>query len=161
MTDPSPARRFGSLDDVRGRIKAISQAESRRTRKRWTIGQIYYHLAAAFEGSVRELPAGYSRTARLLARPFRFLLIRGWFPQGLPIPKAIADKLAPPPDADEQEQQTRLLAAIDAFEQHAGPLPPHPVLGPLSRDEWVGFHLRHCQLHLDQIVWSGPAADTP
>jgi hypothetical protein len=159
MPDPFVDRRFRTLDDVRRRIEAISQAESRRTLKRWTVGQIYYHLAAAFAGSVRELPPGYSRTARLMARPFRFLLIRGWFPQGLPIPAAIADQLAPPADADEQQQRTRLLAAIDAFEQHTGPLPPHPVLGPLSRDEWIGFHLRHCQLHLGQIAWTNPAAD--
>ncbi|WP_186767633.1 DUF1569 domain-containing protein [Blastopirellula retiformator] len=38
--------------------------------------------------------------------------------------------------------------AIEQFERHEGPHPPHPVLGYFSHDEWVGFHLRHSEHHL-------------
>ena len=39
-----------------------------------------------------------------------------------------------------------------AFESRTGPLPVHPALGPLTRDEWVRFHLRHCELHLGHLA---------
>ena len=139
--------RFNTLDDLRNAIERI-ECSQHRTRGNWTVAQIYFHLAAAFEASVDGLPPGYPRFVRFVVRPLRSFVTRIRFPPCLPIPKAIASKLSPPQDADQPEQYQRILNAIDRFSNYEGTLSPHPVLGPLNRDEWIGFHLRHAQHHL-------------
>ncbi|MCC9607205.1 DUF1569 domain-containing protein [Blastopirellula sp. JC732] len=135
------------LDQLKTRLAEIAQSPHEMT-GRWTAAQIFYHLAAAFEGSVEGLPPGYNFFARSVLRPFRWFVTRVRFPWGIPIPASIADKLAPPKDADLAEQHARLLQAIERFERHEGPHPPHPVLGGFSHDQWIGFHLRHSEHHL-------------
>jgi hypothetical protein len=139
--------RLNTIQALRAEVERLGCIEY-PTHGNWTVGQIFYHLAAAFEASVDGLPAGYSRFARLCIRPFRSCVTRIRFPPWLPIPRAIAFKLAPPEIVDCTEQHQRLLSAIDRFIDHEGPFPPHPVLGPLTSSEWTGFHLRHCQHHL-------------
>lgn len=130
----------------------------------WTTAQIFYHLAAAFEASIdtTPLPAGFPATARLLIRPLRWVVTRIRFPPRLPIPAAIESKLKPPLNLGIMDQYWRLLRAIENFEQHTGEMPPHPVLGSLSRSEWTGFHLRHSEHHLSFIKLneSSPGIET-
>ena len=123
------------------------------------IGQIYFHLAAAFESSVDGVPPGYPLAVRIAVRPFRWIVTRFKFPPRMPIPSAIRYKLEPPVDVNDSEQYKRLLLAIEQFVSHEGELPPHPVLGSLSRQEWIGFHLRHCQHHLAFVDRSVPKAE--
>jgi hypothetical protein len=125
-----------------------------RKRGNWTVGQIYFHLSAAFEASIDGLPPGYTRFVRTIIRPFRSFVTKIYFPPWLPIPKAISYKLAPPVDVDCAEEYERLLRAIERFQRHEGQYAPHPVLGPLTRSEWIGFHLRHAQYHLSFVEWS-------
>ena len=139
--------RFRDLTELKSYIAQI-EADNHRTRGGWNAAQIFYHLAAAFEGSIEGLPPGFNRVVRSVLRPFRALVTRVRFPPYLPIPAAVADKLAPPKDLDFKEQQQRLIDAIERFETHTEPLAPHPVLGPLSNAEALGFHLRHSEHHL-------------
>jgi hypothetical protein len=145
--------RFNTLDELRSLIERLGCSNC-RTRGNWTVAQIYFHLAAALEASIDGLPPGYSRVVRIMVRPLRSFVTKICFPPWLPIPKAIAHKLAPPHDADCGEQKLRLLRAIDRFQSHKGTLAPHPVLGPLSRSEWIGFHLRHANHHMAFIELS-------
>ena len=139
--------KLNSIDSLRAEIARINQNRSGATGN-WTIGQIYFHLAAAFEGSIEGLPPGYSPIARFAIRPFRWVLTRIRFPPFIPIPSSIRHKLEPPVDAVASQQYKRLLQAIEKFDSHDGDFPPHPVLGSLSRKEWIAFHIRHCQHHL-------------
>ena len=138
------------VDSIESLREELARVESNviQTTGNWSTGQIFYHLAATFEGSVDGLPSGYPMVARIVIRPFRWVVTRFKFPPWLPIPAAIRYKLEPPIDVDVVEQYNRLLLAIERFDSHEGEYPPHPVLGPLSKQEWVGFHLRHCQHHL-------------
>lgn len=138
---------FGTIAELVIFIDCI-HADNHETLGRWTAAQNFFHLAAAFEGSLRELPVGYPSVVRLMVRPLRFIITRYCFPPWLPIPAAIKSRLEPPANAQFDEQKARLLKAIDAFNTHVGNHPPHPVLGALTRDEWIGFHLRHCAHHL-------------
>ena len=139
-----------TLESLREEIARINRTGNGTTGN-WSIGQIFFHLAAAFEGSVEGLPPGYHAIIRMLVRPIRWVVTRVKFPQRIPIPSAIRHKLEPPVDADASEQYKRLLQAIDQFTNHEGEYPSHPVLGSLTRDEWIGFHLRHCRHHLNFI----------
>lgn len=98
-----------------------------------------------------KLPTGYPKLVRLMVRPLRLIITRYRFPPWLPIPASIKFRLEPPDDAQFDEQKSRLLNAIHAFNSHDSKHPPHPVLGELTRDEWIGFHLRHCSHHLSFI----------
>lgn len=118
---------------------------------RWTTAQIFYHLAGAIEGSLEGLPQGYSLVVRLLVRPLRHLVTSIRFPPWLPIPQAIRFKLDPPSDAELMAQYERLMKAIDRFQSFQEEHPPHPVLGKLSRAEWIAFHQQHCRHHLSFI----------
>ena len=139
--------RLHTIEALRNKIKRLGCSQC-QTLGKWSKAQIYYHLAATFEGSVDGLPPGYPRVVRLVIRPFRSLVTQRRFPPWMPIPRAIAGELTPPEAADCQAQYERLLRAIDRFTEHEGAFPSHPVLGPLTRSEWIGFHLRHVQHHL-------------
>ena len=147
--------KFTQLQDVRAYVQQITADNHTATRK-WTAAQNFYHLAAAFEGSLEALPAGYPRLVRLMVRPFRWVVIRFRFPPLLPIPNSARSKLEPPADTVFSVQQNHLLQAIEQFESFSGTHPPHPVLGELSRAEWTGFHLRHCAHHLRFLVLHRP-----
>jgi hypothetical protein len=82
----------------------------------------------------------------------RLYVLRAGLPKGVAIPAAVREQVNPPPNVDEAQQLARLQRAIDALEAATGDLPPHPVFGPLTRDEWRRFHLRHCELHLGHVV---------
>ena len=138
---------MNNFEPLREELARVNSNDTRTT-GRWSTGQIFYHLAAAFEGSVDGLPPGYPQIVRNLIRPFRWVVTRIKFPPWIPIPSTIRHQLEPPMDADETEQYNRLLQAIARFESQEGKHPPHPVLGLLSQQEWIGFHLRHCQHHL-------------
>jgi len=150
--------RFRNTDDLRKYVVQIVDTDHENLGN-WTTAQIFYHVAAAFEASVgaTPLPLGFPRVLRWIIRPCRRLVTHVRFPPGLPIPAAIAFKLKPPPNPDLAEQYRRLLIAIDLFDEHTGPMPPHPVLGPLTRSEWIGFHLRHCEHHFSFIRLSDMA----
>ena len=139
--------KFDDLNDLLEHIKRLS-ADKHHTRGQWTIAQIFFHLAAAFEGSVNGLPAGYSMPARVIARRFRWLITRYRFPPWMPIPSSIKEALEPPATADFCHEKQRLVLAIESFQNYTDDHPPHPVLGRLTHIEWIGFHLRHCEHHL-------------
>jgi hypothetical protein len=81
------------------------------------------------------------------------------FPRWLPIPTAIEFKLKPPEQVDLTEQYQRLVRAIEQFENHQDSLPPHPVLGKLSPQQWQRFHLRHCEHHLSFVRFQRVTAE--
>ena len=142
--------RFKTLVDVQATIQNIERA-NHRVLGHWTAAQNFYHLAAAFEASLDGLPDGFPLVARKLIRPIRWFITRIRFPPSVPIPESIRHRLEPPFDVEFDTQKVRLLESIDQFREFSGTHPPHPVLGPLTRDEWVGFHLRHSQHHLSFI----------
>ncbi len=139
-----------SLSGVKAKVKSIT-VDNHELLGKWSSAQILFHLAAAVEASMEGLPQGYPAVVRKVVRPFRWFVTRIRFPPWLPIPNAIRFKLEPPKDADFEFQKTRLLNAIQKFEDFKSNHPPHPVLGPLRRDEWIGFHIRHCQHHLSFV----------
>jgi hypothetical protein len=140
-----------SLLDVRAKVESIS-FDNHKSLGKWSASQIFFHLAAAIEASMEGLPHGYPAVVRKVVRPFRWIVTRLRFPPWLPIPHAIRFKLEPPEDSQFEVQKSRLLNAIQKFEAFNNSVhPPHPVLGLLSRDEWIGFHIRHCKHHLSFV----------
>lgn len=141
---------FSDLDELREYIQQI-EPQNHNITKNWTAAQNLFHLAGAFEGSMNQLPRGYPLIVRVILRRFRWVVTRYRFLPRLPIPKAIKHNLNPPDTVEFAEQKNRLLDAIGMFQHFPNEHPPHPVLGRLTRNEWIGFHLRHCEHHLSFI----------
>lgn len=143
--------RFRSFRDLRTHL-AMLGGSSLTTTGSWNPGQVYFHLAASIEASC-ELPrARRSTWARFRKLPMRWYALRIGLPRGAGIPASVQDRVRPPAEVDESEQRERLASALQSFDANAPAAATHPILGPLTRDEWRRFHLRHCELHLSHIV---------
>jgi hypothetical protein len=69
--------------------------------------------------------------------------------EGRPVPDP---SLIPPPHVDLNIQREALQEAINLFFSSAGPFSGHPLLGPLSKEEWHQFHCVHSAHHLGFAV---------
>ena len=58
----------------------------------------------------------------------------------------------PPADLDEREEAENLRQAIAHFRASPGPVIPHRIFGPLTRDEWHRLQLIHLAHHLSFAV---------
>jgi hypothetical protein len=110
---------------------------------RWSLGQVCHHLATSLKliidgGLVAASPR---KSDALKVRFFR----HGRFPDGAEAPFPV---LLPPAGLDDMAEADALALALDRFASAPGPFPPHPVLGPLTRDEWARFHCMHAAHHL-------------
>ncbi len=151
-TTTAPKRReleFHALDDVRRDVDALHAAGYHRLGN-WTLGQTCEHLGIFFRGCLD----GFTQRAPWYTRPFGGLILRrvlrsGRMPTGVKVP---ADWLPGPPTGDDRAAVEHLVALLARFEQHAGPLHPSPLFGPLSRETWARLHLIHCAHHLSFLV---------
>jgi hypothetical protein len=139
---------FERIGDVMPEVERLLIGHS--TTKGWTLGQILHHLSISVRLSITpgdDAPDS-ARLARL-ERAFEFRRRRffgsGRFPEGVEPPHR---DLHPPLEADERSEAESLRAALGMLGASEGPFTVHPMLGPLSKDEWVDFHRIHCAHHL-------------
>jgi Protein of unknown function (DUF1569) len=131
--------------------------------KRWSVAEIVEHLTRAYSGTAKgferclEKGASLAGAATLAQRVRQFLVIDlGYFPQGREAPKHIiptgALDLTAVLDAVRRDlarlddAATRTREAIGT-----GKMLDHPILGPLSIDQWLKFHVVHSRHHAKQI----------
>ncbi len=139
-----PERRmlnFASMDEIMLDVERLLQGHS--TTGEWTLAQILHHLATSIR--LTTLGRAGSTTGQGSEEFRRRFFGSRRFPEGLEAPHP---RLIPPADADVHVQKKALQEAIARFIAAAGPFPAHPLLGPLSKDEWSQFHCIHCAHHL-------------
>src|SRR5581483_7303329 len=143
---------FASLDEVTPDVERLLAGHV--TLGNWSLGQICHHLAMALRMSMDGVPVKASwlvrRTFGAVAR--RLLLRGGRMPKGIRVPEVYLPK----PGLDAACEGEALQAALERFRSHAGPLHEHPLLGPLSRDQWERFHCIHCAHHLNFALPAAP-----
>jgi hypothetical protein len=130
---------------------------------KWTIAEIFEHLALAFSGTAagarRAVTSGRrtSRSPDLRSRFRAFVVIDcGYFPTGVDAPKMVVPAGVEPPtalpmalgnlremDAALAEAETRFGARVRLID--------HPILGPLSVRQWRRFHWVHTRHHVKQV----------
>jgi len=142
---------------------AGDESRVRRDPKLWSVVEIVEHLTRAYSGTAKgferclEKGAALASTASMRQRLQQFALINlGYFPDGRQAPKHILPTgeldLAAVLDAvrrdlarlDESAAQTRRALGT-------GKMLDHPILGPLSVDQWLKFHVVHTTHHARQI----------
>ena len=62
--------------------------------------------------------------------------------------------MAPFRPDDKAEAQAALIELRKQFSrlEKEAPTAPHAFLGKLTHEEWIGVHLRHCELHLSFLI---------
>lgn len=124
-----------------GNVKAIGN---------WSAGQVFQHLATAYNGSIDGLPAPFPWYMRFMARLFKKKILAGSMPPGLKVPSELAKVVMPEPTATE-EGLANLHAAVERLQRE-----PHrannPIFGKLSREEWDRVHLIHANLHMSFLI---------
>jgi hypothetical protein len=151
MTTGRRTLRFASLDEVIPEVERLRRGHT--TVGTWTLAQICRHLANVMH-RVLELPASTPRdlSVELGEEKKREIFETGHLPEGLSAPPGVV----PSGDLDEGEEAEHLRQAVALFQSSPGPVVPHRLFGPLTRDEWHQLQCIHCAHHLSFAI---PATD--
>ena len=148
------------LDATNG---AGAESHVRRDPNRWSVVEIVEHLTRAYSGTAKgferclERGASIAGTATLKQRLQQFALIRlGYFPEGRQAPKHILPTgeldLHAVLDAVRRDLQRLDESALKARDTLGrGKMLDHPILGALTVDQWLSFHVVHTRHHARQI----------
>jgi hypothetical protein len=147
MTEGRRSLHFASFDEIMPDVERLLTGH--RTVGRWSLGQICRHLATTMR-RVIDLPADTPIDPSQWVAPERkqAVLESGQLPEGIPAPP-LAE---PPSDLDPREEAEALRQALDYFRSSPGPVVPHRIFGPLSRDEWERLQLIHSAHHLSFAI---------
>jgi len=148
------------LDATRG---AGDESRVRRDPRQWSVVEIVEHLTRAYSGTAKgferclEKGASLASAISLKQRLQQFALINlGYFPEGRQAPKHIL----PTGELDlgaVLDAVRRDLARLDESALRTrqalggGKMLDHPILGALSIDQWLKFHVVHTAHHARQI----------
>jgi len=143
---------------------AGAQFSVRRDPARWSPVEIIEHLTRAYSGTAKgferclEKGAPLATSATFKQRLQQLALINlGYFPGGRQAPKFII----PTGELDLAAVLAavrRDLARLDETASRArqslgsGKMLDHPILGPLTIDQWLKFHVVHTEHHARQIA---------
>ena len=131
--------------------------------KRWSVAEIVEHLTRAYSGTAKgferciEKGVSLAGTASFAQRVRQFMVIDlGYFPRGREAPKHIIPTGALDLNAVLDAVRRDLARLDDAATSTrralgAGKMLDHPILGPLSIDQWLKFHVVHSRHHARQI----------
>ena len=142
--------RFNSIAEAIADAEAVL-AKPFRTVGNWTAGQILDHLARTvrinFDGP-HGLAPWFLRT---FVAPFmRKKFVTAAMPAGFQFNSQM-EPFRPDNNADAQAALSELRKQLTRLEREA-PTAPHPFFGKMTHEEWIGLHLRHCELHLSFLV---------
>ncbi len=141
---------------------ATSQQLAYHPEGKWSSGQILEHLYLSYTGTIkgfeRILQAGKPQVTapKFKQRVGALLVLRlRYMPSGREAPKAARPKGLP---ADQVLSEiVPRIGEMDALLSQCaqklgrGKLLDHPILGPLTAEEWKTFHLVHGMHHVKQI----------
>ncbi len=117
--------------------------------------QMLQHLVLAFRMSIGEYPVAEapSREHDSPLRRFLALTLPVQWPKGIvTIPETDVTVLQPP-STDFAHERADLITLIHRFAEipTADLRPTHPLMGPLTRSQWMRWGFRHTDHHLRQF----------
>jgi hypothetical protein len=142
--------RFSSLDEAVADAELLVASSGIRTLGNWPLERLLTHLAMAVNSSIDGFSAQAPWFIRLAAPLIKGRILNHQVPAGFKLPKA-AESQFYPVAASRHEALETLRRAIARL-QNERMTSPHPVIGRLTHDEWMKFHLRHSELHLSFAV---------
>jgi Protein of unknown function (DUF1569) len=148
MTPGRRSLRFGSLDEVMPDVERLLE-EGHTTVGTWTLAQLCRHVATVMRRVV-DLPASTpSDPSQWVGdERKREVLETGLLPEGLPGPPEVM----PVDTSDARQEAEGLRQAIAHYKASPGPVIPHRLFGPLTKEEWDRLQLIHVAHHLSFAV---------
>jgi Protein of unknown function (DUF1569) len=140
---------YKSFDELLADADRLSSGNV-KTLGNWSPGQIFQHLANAFNGSIDGFPGGFPWFIRAMGRIFKKRLIGGPMPAGMNMPDKIAKAVMPEPTSTDVGL-ANLHAAVSRLKL-APHRAAHPVFGKVSKEEWNTMHLKHASLHMSFLT---------
>ena len=140
---------YKSFDEFLADVDCLSDGNI-KTLGNWSAGQIFQHLANAFNGSIDGLPQAFPWFICATARMFKKKLIGGAMPAGIKMPAKLAAAVMPEPTPTETGL-ANLRAAVARLKQEPHRA-AHPVFGRITTDEWNTVHLKHASLHMSFLT---------
>jgi hypothetical protein len=136
---------YKSFDELLADADRLS-AGPVKTLGNWSPGQIFRHLAIAYNGSIDGFNWTFPWFMRFAAGLFKNKLINGAMPPGIKVPAGFAKKVMPEPTSTEDGlgQLHAAVARLKREPQRA----KHPVFGDITKGEWDKIHLNHANLHM-------------
>ena len=143
---------------------AGDEVKVRRDPSKWSPCEIIEHLTRTYSGTAKgferclEKGAPLATSTTLKQRLQQFALINlGYFPEGRQAPKHVLPTgeldLNAVLDAVRRDLARLDEAAIKARQTlGAGKMLDHPLLGALTTDQWLKFHVVHTKHHARQIA---------
>ncbi len=118
----------------------------------WSPFRVFAHLAQSIDYSLSGYPHMKSPAFRRTAGRAVFFAFStaGAMRHDLAAPIPGAPEL--PADGPTDTGIDTLLASLERFEAHDGPLEPHFAYGDLSRDDYRDAHILHVRNHLQEIA---------
>ncbi|MEM1355135.1 MAG: DUF1569 domain-containing protein [Planctomycetota bacterium] len=152
MPKPEFARdlHFPDLDALLDDAREIARQPDAPTRGNWTPAQTIWHVARFVQFSVEGYPFSVSPLFKILGRLMKKSMTTKRMKPGVNLPTKVAAAVVPDPE-------TSMGDAIDLMEHWIGEarsrgfLPTNPMLGPMTRGQWVGLHCRHAEMHFGLI----------
>jgi len=143
----------GDLVTIRNRIALLGPTDTHL----WgsmSVQQMVCHVSDSFTFPLSHHPVAPIRITRLpvpILKWFALCVPMKW-PPGVPtLPILDQQAGAGTPPADFAADRATLLAALDRFAAHTGPLPRHPIFGTMTRAEWMRWGYLHTDHHLRQF----------
>ncbi len=142
----------GDLAEIRTRIELLSPTDTRR----WgsmSVQQMICHLSDAFSCPLLERTVAPFKGYPLPTPIFKWVALRlprKW-PPGVPTPPEIDQLIQGTPPTDFAADHASLLDRFDRFVRANGPWVPHPMFGPMTRDDWMRWGYLHTDHHLRQF----------
>lgn len=151
--------RFESLDEIEAEAHRLVAHPDPPTTGNWTPAQSIWHVARYIRASVE----GYPTQMPWLMRKFgplmkRRTLERGFKP-GWKLPQSTNQHMV----ADAQttgEQAIEMMREWVHRSKTDGFLPQNPILGPMTREDWIALHCRHAEMHFGLFDLADPAPPT-
>jgi hypothetical protein len=141
--------KFASYDEVLADVDRLCSG-SIKALGNWSPGQVFRHLARAYNGSIDGFTVTFPLHIRLMGKVLRNKLLSMAMPPGFKLPPEGAKALEPPPTSTE-EGAAELRAAIARL-QREPVRAKNPVFGTVTKEEWDKIHLTHASLHLSFLV---------
>lgn len=136
---------------------------TRRREGKWCSGEILEHLNLTYIGTIKNLERRLaegrpcSRDDRGKKRWQRIAVTRlGYIPTGRKSPERVMPRGAPTHQviADLMENidcMDRVISECESQFPRGVPIAEHPILGPLTAQEWRAFHFAHGRHHIKQL----------
>ncbi|MDR3638771.1 MAG: DUF1569 domain-containing protein [Isosphaeraceae bacterium] len=146
----TPGRRplsYTSLDEVMPDVERL--LEGHLTVGQWSLAQICRHLGTVMRRVV-DLPAStpHDPSQWVGEERKRQVFESGLIPEGLPAPAEVL----PPEALDARDEAEGLRRAIVHYRASPGPVIPHRLFGPLTKEEWDRLQLIHFAHHLSFAI---------